>query len=180
MKLARAEKSCSRCAVLAKERMEEMAALLTKVKLSTATRDEMERMSKLDEEMNCLKAEITASTSDIRTFSEDIIRSMSKTKTYALMKTAKECNIKSVIHFVREAETVDLAFLLDCTGSMSACVEAAKSNVKEIVHRVRQTNNGLKLRVAVVGCRDLCDATKRLRPLISLLRLTTSSVSSWH
>jgi rRNA maturation endonuclease Nob1 len=160
LKLDSAEKSYARCAASARDHMEEMAALLTKVKLSTATKEEMERLSKLDAEMERLKAEIMESKSDIKTFSEDMVKSVSKTKTYALMKTAKEHDIKSVIRFVREAERVDLAFLLDCTGSMASYIEAAKSSIKDIVRRVGRTNAGLKLRVAVVGYRDLGDTNR--------------------
>ena len=154
------EKKHALLAESAKGCMAEMASLLGKVELSTTTKKEMERLSELDEEIKRLKASLTASKSVLKSYTEDAIKSMTKTKTYALMKTAKKHDIKDVIRYVRDAETVDLAFLLDCTGSMGSYIESAKSSMKEIVRRVTRTNQGLKLRMAVVGYRDLCDSTR--------------------
>jgi Alpha-kinase family/von Willebrand factor type A domain len=156
-KLEDEEQRYAELAKSAKERMDEMALLLEKVKLSTATKEEMDRLSKIDAEMEALKAKITASKSTIKSCNEEMVRSTSKTKTYKLMDTMKEKDVRTALRFVREAEAVDLAFVLDCTGSMGKYIEAAKSSIKEIAHRVMHTNPDLKLRVAVVGHRDLSD-----------------------
>ncbi|CAB9518087.1 protein kinase vwkA [Seminavis robusta] len=155
--LEEAEKSFSEHVASAKDRMEEMDELIKKAELSTATKKEMERMEKLDEEIKRLNVDLAASRSAVKAYKEELVKSRSKTKTYALMKTAKEHEIKDVIHFVREAETVDLAFLLDCTGSMTSLIEATKSSMKDVVRKVTRTNAGLQLRVAVVGYRDIGD-----------------------
>jgi hypothetical protein len=158
LKLKSVEDDHELIAKAAKAHLEEMSSLLEKRELSTVTRDEMKRLSKLDEEMKRLKLDLTASKSAIKTYSEEMIKSASRAKTYELMKTIKDRDIKAVIRVVGEAETVDLAFLLDCTSSMGSHIEAAKSNMKDIVRRVKRTNQGLKLRIAVVGYRDLTDA----------------------
>ena len=160
-KLKSEETTYALLAESAKDHLNEMASLLKKVELSTASKEEMERLSNLDDEMKRLKADITVTKSVLKTCNEDLIRSMTKTKTYAVMKTVKERDIRSVVRFVREAETVDLAFLLDCTSSMSSYIEAAKTSMKEVVRMATRTNAGLKLRVAVVGYRDLCDGHER-------------------
>jgi hypothetical protein len=63
------------------------------------------------------------------------------------------------------AESVDLAFVIDCTGSMSSYIDAVKRNVKSIVQRVVSTNGNLSLRLAVVGYRDIGDGAKRFEVL---------------
>ncbi|CAB9499688.1 protein kinase vwkA [Seminavis robusta] len=145
--------------------MAEMASMLKKVESSTATRREMERLSDLDKEMKRLKADLTATKSAIKSYTEEMLKSKSTAKTYALMKTVKDRDIRSVMRFIKDAETVDLAFLLDCTGSMGPHIEAAKSCIKEIVRRVKRTNEGLKLRVAVIGYRDIYNRDERFETL---------------
>lgn len=137
--------------------MEEMVDLLKKVELSTATKTEMQHLAKLEKELEHLKLGLTATKSAIKSYTEELVKSQSKMDSYAVMKTTKERGIKSVIRFVSEAETVDLAFLLDCTGSMSGHIEAAKSCMKDVVRQVKTTNKGLHLRVAVVCYRDIGD-----------------------
>lgn len=157
LKLEEEEKICSGLAESAKEHMEEMASLLKSVEVSSATKEQMKRLSVLDEEMKRLKLSLTESKSAIKSYTEEMLKSKSKAKTYDLMKTAKERDIRSVVHLISQAETVDLAFVLDCTGSMGSHIVSAKSSMQEVVRRVKRTNGGLKLRVAVVGYRDLCD-----------------------
>ena len=160
-KLSSETKNHASLAESAKSLMEEMASLLKMVELSTASKKEIDRIKMIDEEMKLLKEDVTASTSAIKSYTEELLES--KAKTYALMKTVKDRDISSVMKFVREAETVDLAFLLDCTGSMSSYISAAKNSMKDIVTRVKRTNAGLNLRIAVVGYRDLCDGYKRFQ-----------------
>lgn len=168
-KLEDEEKRHELLADSARDHIDELASLLKKVELSTATKAEMERLSKLDKHMELLKADMKTSKSAIRSYTEEMLKSMSKTKTYALMKTEKEIDIRSVIRMVREAETVDLAFLLDCTSSMGSHIEAAKASMKDIVRRVKRTNQGLQFRAAVVGYRDIGDS-----PRFEVLDFTTS------
>ena len=147
-------------AASAQEHVKELTELLGKVELSTATKAEMERLSELDKKIASIKKELMASKSIIQSKTEDLMKSKTKSKEYALLETAKERDIKSVIRMVRDAEAVDLAFLLDCTGSMSSYIASTKESIKSIVRRVSKTNQGLQLRVAVVGYRDIGDARR--------------------
>ncbi|KAG7364997.1 alpha-kinase family protein [Nitzschia inconspicua] len=110
-----------------------------------------------------------ASKSSIKSQNDEMVRSMSKAKTYRLMDATKETDVRTVLRFVREAEAVDLAFVLDCTGSMAKYIEAAKSSIQDIARRVMHTNPDLNLRVAVVGYRDISDANR-----FEVLDFTTS------
>lgn len=147
-------------AAAAKKHMTDLTDLIEKVELSTATKEEMERLSKLEKKMMDIKKDLTATTSAIKSKTEELAKSKTKSKEYDLLKSVKESDIKSVIRLVRDAEAVDLAFLLDCTGSMSSYIEATKESIKNIVRRVSRTNQGLKLRIAVVGYRDISDSNR--------------------
>jgi hypothetical protein len=141
----------------AQDTMKELAGLLEKVELSTATKEEMERIAEMNEKMELLKSDISVSKSTIKSHNDDMVRSVSKKKIYDFSNAAKARDIRAALHYVHDAEAVDLAFLLDCTGSMGRYIEAAKKSIKEIVARVKHTNPDLKLRIAVVGYRDLTD-----------------------
>ena len=49
---------------------------------------------------------------------------------------------------------VDLAFMIDITGSMTKYIKGTKDSVKEIVSKVHAQFNESKIRVALVGYRD--------------------------
>ena len=59
------------------------------------------------------------------------------------------------LHVVAEKHShygsVDLAFLMDCTGSMGSWIEVAKTQLFKIVENTK-AKLGVKLRVAYVGC----------------------------
>ena len=44
---------------------------------------------------------------------------------------------------------LDIAFVIDCTASMGSYIEAAKTNVKRIVHRIWAIGAGVALRTAL-------------------------------
>jgi hypothetical protein len=55
---------------------------------------------------------------------------------------------------VVETTTLDLAFLMDCTGSMGDHITFCKDKVEEIVLKVKEKFHGAIVRVAFVGYRD--------------------------
>lgn len=170
MKLESQEKKHALLAESAKGHLEEMASLLKKVELSTTTRDDMVRLSELDEEMKRLKADLTASKSVIRSYySADMVKSMTKAKTYDLMKTAKRHDIKSVIRFVREAETVDLAFLLDCTGSMAVSLPSFFSSTCLQVQLPLLFQPFLPIRTDIAAQLHMQEQASRFTPKLSSL-----------
>jgi hypothetical protein len=138
--------------------------LLSKTKTGTATREEEIRLKALTVKLNRMKEDIekssTTATSSVPDNTLDTLRSDSICKAQDLIRTFKTKEINKVIQAVCTAEAVDLAFLIDCTSSMSPYIESVKQNIKTIVKQICQTNNKLNLRLAVVAYRDLCDAQR--------------------
>jgi len=59
--------------------------------------------------------------------------------------------------------TLELALLMDCTGSMSSWITKAKETLKEIIDNVIEEckeEGNLKVRVSFVGYRDIKDRTR--------------------
>lgn len=69
----------------------------------------------------------------------------------------KEKEIRNVVGAVCDAESVDLVFVVDCTGSMISHIASIKKNISEIGRRVKATNGNLRLRLAFVAYRGVCD-----------------------
>mmetsp|Transcript_26853 Transcript_26853/g.29279 ORF Transcript_26853/g.29279 Transcript_26853/m.29279 type:complete len:670 (-) Transcript_26853:21-2030(-) len=63
---------------------------------------------------------------------------------------------------IRRAASLDIVFLLDCTGSMSSYIEATKTNITEFVTNIKSLHPGVSLRLAFIGYRDHCDKEERL------------------
>ena len=56
---------------------------------------------------------------------------------------------------------LELALLLDCTGSMASWIERAKTTLQEIIENVAASCDGkLDVKVCFVGYRDHCDRTR--------------------
>ena len=72
----------------------------------------------------------------------------------------KEKDVRRALLAVRSAESVDLAFILDCTSSMGGYIASAKDSIRDIVKRVHSTNRSMNLCLALVGYRDFCDSTR--------------------
>lgn len=58
---------------------------------------------------------------------------------------------------LKNASSIDMAFLLDCTGSMDDYIAAAKTSILEFARTVGSLSPHISLRVAFVGYRDHCD-----------------------
>jgi len=72
----------------------------------------------------------------------------------------KEKDIRRALHAIKLAESVDIAFIIDCTGSMGSYIESVKNSIRQIVDRVVSTNCDMKLRLAIVGYRDIRDTSR--------------------
>ena len=55
------------------------------------------------------------------------------------------------------AKSLDIMFIIDCTGSMCSWIEASKREIKSIIGCVRNQYFGIKIRVSIVAYRDHCD-----------------------
>ena len=85
-------------------------------------------------------------------------KTTSKVREVNLAMKAKD--IRRVLLAVSASENVDLAFILDCTGSMESFIASAKKSIRDIIERLRSTNRSINLRLAVVGYRDIGDSKR--------------------
>ena len=58
----------------------------------------------------------------------------------------------------------DVAFMLDCTGSMASYIAGAKDDIQRIVDTITSSYEN-KIRVAFIAYRDHCDGAKRIERL---------------
>jgi hypothetical protein len=70
----------------------------------------------------------------------------------------KDRDLQVAMRSVSAAESVDLAFVIDATGSMLKHIQNVKRSIRSIVTKCRRTHSSLRLRLAVVAYRDLSDA----------------------
>lgn len=144
-------------ATAAEKDFEELAGLLGKLKTSTVSREEKSRLKSLHAKLDGMKADLKEwkeleSKAEMR-----MLRSVASSKVIDIVTEMRKKDIRSVMRQVGAAESVDLAFIIDCTGSMASYIDSVKSSITEIVRRIRRTNGNLNLRLAVVGYRDIRD-----------------------
>ncbi len=64
------------------------------------------------------------------------------------------------IRRVMGSKTLDMMFIIDCTGSMGCWIEACKKEIKSIIDCVRNQHFGIQIRVSIVAYRDHCDGDR--------------------
>jgi hypothetical protein len=62
---------------------------------------------------------------------------------------------------LRQAQEVELCFMLDGTGSMGGHINAVKAEFRRTLQRLKKRFPHLRLRVAFVAYRDHCDGANR-------------------
>ncbi|CAG8780993.1 7719_t:CDS:1, partial [Racocetra persica] len=70
--------------------------------------------------------------------------------------------LKAIIN-IEDSMNVDLCFVLDCTGSMSAYIEAAREHILKVASYVNSNNSNIEFWVGFCGYRDHCDGSDRLQ-----------------
>jgi len=58
------------------------------------------------------------------------------------------------------AESVDLAFVIDATGSLGPYLEGVKNQIRAIAREVKRAHLGLRLRMALVAYRDIEESNR--------------------
>jgi len=144
----------------AKKGMKEMEDILGRLSTGTATREEKSRLKSLNSKLSRLRKDVEKSATRDCDHELESLRKENHEKTRILLKSIKEQQIKGVIRDVCAAERVDLAFVIDCTGSMAPYIESVKANIKHIVRQVARTNGNLQIRLAVVAYRDISDVDR--------------------
>ncbi|PKY12622.1 hypothetical protein RhiirB3_510223 [Rhizophagus irregularis] len=77
----------------------------------------------------------------------------------------REEAISETLTTIKKSLKVDLCFVLDCTGSMSSYIDAAKNCIQQVVEHMEQINPTIKLWVGFCGYRDHCDGSDRIQIL---------------
>mmetsp|Transcript_16497 Transcript_16497/g.29920 ORF Transcript_16497/g.29920 Transcript_16497/m.29920 type:complete len:391 (+) Transcript_16497:295-1467(+) len=157
------KKAKSNTAVLeheAEKNILEMQRLLGKSKTRSASRSEKGRLLSLNSKLSALKKDIEES----RTVEEDtevtLLRSKTRSKVTGVKLAMKEKDIRRALQVVQSAESVDIAFVVDCTSSMGPYISSVKESIQGIVERVRATNQSMNLRLAIVCYRDMGDSPR--------------------
>lgn len=70
--------------------------------------------------------------------------------------------IRNVARAVCDAESVDLAYVVDCTTSMQKYIDGVRSQIQEVVRRLKATNTNLSLRLAFVAYRGVRTDAKHI------------------
>lgn len=61
---------------------------------------------------------------------------------------------------VQGNKTLDMMFIIDCTGSMGSWIEACKREIKSIIDCIRNQFFNIQIRVSIVAYRDHCDGNQ--------------------
>ncbi|KAL3798707.1 hypothetical protein HJC23_004458 [Cyclotella cryptica] len=157
------DKAKAKTAVLADEAemsIVELQNLLGKTKTGTATRVEKDRLLSLNSKLSALKKDIA----EAKTIEKDaelfFLHAKASSKVKEVNLAMREKDIRRALLAVRSAESVDLAFILDCTGSMGSYIASAKNSIRDIIKCVASTNSSMNLRLALVGYRDINDSKR--------------------
>ena len=77
----------------------------------------------------------------------------------------KNYRISKMFNELRNAEKVDICFLLDCTGSMAGYISEAKTVIHRVVDKLGKQFQDLQLNCAFIGYRDHSDGVNRISRL---------------
>ena len=130
-----------------------------------------ERISELSiirEETESLKREKDDLKKQIqkKLFESEINKLKSKTELESLKKeeaeiTFRQKQISDLFLLLKQAEKVDLCFMVDCTGSMDSFINEVKVVIHRIFQRLSKVFKDFSLRASFVGYRDIEDGNDR-------------------
>ena len=126
-----------------------------------------EKLGLADEDLKMLKAATSRKTREkLRELEEAIkIENNKSTSTITLEAFKKKQDI--LRKMMKDNSSLDIAFLVDCTGSMGSCIAETKKDIEQIVSSIKETFEN-KVQLAFVGYRDHSDGHK----MIECLQLT--------
>ncbi|KAF0488044.1 kinase-like protein [Gigaspora margarita] len=81
------------------------------------------------------------------------------------LRKHRENHVSKAIINIEDSMSVDLCFVLDCTGSMSPYIEAAKEHILKMASYVNRNNSNIKFWVSFCGYRDHYNRSDRLQIL---------------
>ena len=160
---AELERRRQRTSTATREKLMRLEAQLAESKLKTSTRTR-EKVAFAEEELKKLNAATSSKTREkIMQLQEAIKREKDKklsTKSYEVFRKKQELLSK----MLRESSSLDIAFLVDCTGSMRPYIVETKKDIDGIVSSIKE-NFENKVQVAFVAYRDHDDGEKRIECL---------------
>ena len=125
------------------------------MELNTTLETERRKKSELLKEYHKLKFGTETTKEKRKTEIQDLEAKVASLK-------LKQYKISQLFFDLKNAEKVDICFLLDCTGSMSSYINQAKSVIHDVVNRLKTRFKDFELRCSFVGYRDHCDGAKRV------------------
>lgn len=158
-----AEKAKAKTATLAREAESsilELQELLEKTKVGTATRSDKDHLVEVNKKLSALKKDIKEAKTAEKSTEMELLRSTTRMKVTEVKLAMKEKDIRRALNSIKDAERVDMVFIIDCTGSMRSYIESVKNSIRQIVDRTLSTNCDMKLRLAIVGYRDVGDRNR--------------------
>ena len=146
-----------------RERLAEVERMLSQSKLKTSSRTR-EKLALAEENLKMLNATTSTMTREkLRELEEAIKNENDKrvsTKTLEAFRKKQDVLRK----MMRDNASLDIAFLVDCTGSMGSYIAETKKDIEQIVSSIKETFEN-KVQVAFVGYRDHSDGHKRIECL---------------
>lgn len=117
---------------------------------------------KIREQNKCLRSIYTE---DGKDYGPDVtdVHELSRRLQEARMMTDRR--IAHVFREIEKSSLVDVCFLMDCTGSMSAYITQVREVIEKIVSRCTTTGQVKGMRWALVGYRDICDGFREFEVL---------------
>ena len=80
-----------------------------------------------------------------------------------------------MIKELKKAESVDICFLVDCTGSMGPYIEQVKTIINKTNQKLRVLFKDLKLRSSFIGYRDYDSKGNTTKDQLIVFHFTTES-----
>ena len=127
---------------------------------STGTR---EKLRLAEEELKKIDLEVVTSTKTREELSRINKEIEHKKKELIATKTKADFERKQKIleDMINENSKVDLAFMMDCTGSMGSYISQTKSDIFNIIDDIK-AKYGNEIQLGFVGYRDHCDGMQRI------------------
>ena len=146
-----------------RERLAEVERMLAESKLKTSSRTR-EKLALAEEDLKMLKGATSTKTREkLRELEEAIkIENDKRTSTMTLEAFKKKQDV--LRKMMKNNSSLDIAFLVDCTGSMGSYIAETKKDIEQIVSSIKETFEN-KVQVAFVGYRDHGDGHKRIECL---------------
>ncbi|KAF0513376.1 kinase-like protein [Gigaspora margarita] len=79
------------------------------------------------------------------------------------LRKNRENDVSKAIINIEDSMNVDICFVLDCTGSMSPYIKAAKEHILKVANYVNSKNSNMEFWVGFCGYRDHYDGSNRLQ-----------------